>query len=105
MKITKSQLKKLIKEELNEMLGGGNYPGARGSIHTSTLMTIADVEGAFQEAGVKGLFYGQAKDVIEHYDKRNLDIRHLRDVLSKLPRHALTTGRPYSALEYVFANS
>ena len=99
MKITKLQLKQIIEEEINEMLGGGNYPGARGS--STAHMTIDEIEEVVAAAGVTGLMYGHAKELMEACDRANIDRREFEQMLRNLPHHTKTTGRPYSALSWI----
>jgi len=108
--ITKERLLEIIKEEiirhdkhhgeLNEMLGGGNYPGARGP--STAHITVPEVENIAAAAGVQGLMYGHAVELMNALDRANIDRHGFEDMLRKLPHHTKTTGRPYSALSWIY---
>lgn len=99
LKITKQELQQIIQEEINEMLGGGNYPGSRGP--STAHMTIGEIEEVVAAAGVQGLMYGHAKELMEALDRANINRREFEQMLRNLPHHAKTTGRPYSALSWI----
>ena len=73
LKITKQELQQIIQEEINEMLGGGNYPGSRGP--STAHMTIGEIEEVVAAAGVHGLMYGHAKELMEALDRANINRR------------------------------
>ena len=110
MNITKERLLEIIKEEiirhdkhhceLNEMLGGGNYPGARGP--STAHITVPEVENVAAAAGVQGLMYGHAVELMNALDRANIDRHGFEDMLRDLPHHTKTTGRPYSALSWIY---
>ena len=99
LKITKQELQQIIQEEINEMLGGGNYPGSRGP--STAHMTIGEIEEVVAAAGVQGLMYGHAKELMEALDRANINRREFEQMLQDLPHHTKTTGRPYSALSWI----
>ena len=109
MNITKERLIEIIQEEivlhaerrdnLNEMLGGGNYPGASGP--STAHMTVPEIENIVDAAGVGGLMYGHAKELMNALDRANINRREFEDMVRDLPHHTKTTGRPYSALSWI----
>jgi hypothetical protein len=85
---------------MNEMLGGGNYPGARGP--STAHMTVGEIENIVAAAGIQGLMYGHAVELMDALDRSNVDKREFEGMLRNLPHHTKTTGRPYSALSWIY---
>jgi len=89
-----------LAKTLNEMLGGDNYPGASGP--SSAHMTVPEIERIVAAAGIDGLMYGHAVDLMKELDRANIDRRGFEDMLQGLPHHTKTTGRPYGALKWIY---
>ena len=105
MKITKKRFLQLVKEELALYKEGwrgdpARYPGATGG--STGQMTVGEIERAFEATGVQGLLYGHAVDLMRTFDEKNLNLRELKQQLDQLPHNTKTTGRPDSAVAWVY---
>jgi hypothetical protein len=101
-------------KRLHRFTGGRDHlgrldPGVAGSWtqekphveRSGAHMTVDEVERAMANAGVDGLMYGHAVELMNALDRANIDRRGFEDMLRNLPHHTKTTGRPYSALSWI----
>ena len=89
-----------LAKTLNEMLGGDNYPGSSGP--STAHITVIEVEEDVEAAGIHGLMYGHAVDIMRALDRSNISRQEFQKMLRNLPHHTKTTGRPYGALSWIF---
>jgi hypothetical protein len=107
MRITKSQLKKLIEEELNSALS--EYGPARSYASKSiapnqaspdSMMVTKDVDHIMQSNGLQGMYVDEVESVRMALNSKDVSSWKFKEMLQDMPRHEKVDK--YTALSWIY---